>query len=329
MMAMAAIKLIRMKAGALVVDNAFRGLSRLGRLHPGADPRRHGVEVVRDVAYLPTGRREHTLDIYRPRARRGPLPVVLYVHGGGFRILSKDTHWLMALAFARRGYLVFNINYRLAPLAPYPAAIADACAAYVWVERHAAGYGGDLDRLTLAGESAGANLVTALTVAATMARPEPYAREVFATGRVPRAVLPACGLLQVSDPERFARRKPLPGFISDRIEEVSHAYLGRVTGNTDLADPLLVLERDTPSHRSIPPFFTFVGTRDPILDDTRRLHAALVRRGVHCDIRYFPGEAHAFHALMWRPSALECWRATHAFLEHHVLDRSSSVCPPR
>src|SRR5262249_35146502 len=204
MVPMPALKLIRMKAGALVVDNAFRGLSRLGRLHPSADPRRHGVEVVRDVAYLPTGRREHTLDVYRPSERSGPLPVVLYVHGGGFRILSKDTHWLMALAFARRGYVVLNINYRLAPLAPYPAAIADGGPACVWVTGNAGRFGGDRTRLVLAGESAGANLVTALTVAATMHRPEPFARDVFETGVVPRAVLPACGLLQVSDPERFA-----------------------------------------------------------------------------------------------------------------------------
>ena len=51
---------------------------------------------------------------------------MLYVHGGGFRILSKDTHWIMGLAFARRGFLVFNIGYRLAPKHPFPAAIADA-----------------------------------------------------------------------------------------------------------------------------------------------------------------------------------------------------------
>ena len=41
-------------------------------------------------------------------------------HGGGFSMLSKDTHWLMAMMFARRGYVVFNVNYRLAPQWPYP-----------------------------------------------------------------------------------------------------------------------------------------------------------------------------------------------------------------
>ena len=116
---------LRRRAGALVVDNIFRGMASLGQLHPQARPERHGLAVERDVPYRPTGLRDHLLDVYRPLDASGPLPVVLYVHGGGFRILSKDTHWIMGLAFARRGYVVFNINYRLAPKHPFPAAIDD------------------------------------------------------------------------------------------------------------------------------------------------------------------------------------------------------------
>jgi len=313
------LKALRMRAGAILVDNAFRGLSRLGQLHPRADPALHGISVVRDVPYRATGRKDHTLDVYAPEARGpAPLPVVLYVHGGGFRILSKDTHWLMGLAFARRGYVVFNINYRLAPTDPFPAAVEDVCAAYLWVVENAERYGGDADRLVLAGESAGANLVTTLALCATMRRPEPYARRVFDENVVPRAVLPACGMLQVSDPGRFARRKRLPTFVADRIEEVSHSYLRDAPEDLDLADPLVVLERDEPTDRPLPPFYTFVGTRDPILDDTRRLHAALTRRGVACEVRYFPGEVHAFHALMWRPAAVESWNGSFEFLERTV-----------
>src|SRR5262245_43891777 len=97
---------LRRSSGAFVVDNLFRALSRVGRLHPQARPDRHGVEVVRDVAYLPSDAAEHRLDVYRPIERTAPLPALLYVHGGGFRILSKDTHWIMGLAFARRGFVV-------------------------------------------------------------------------------------------------------------------------------------------------------------------------------------------------------------------------------
>jgi acetyl esterase len=305
----------RRRAGSLVIDSLFRGISAAGRLHPLAQPARHNVEVLRNLAYLPTGMREHRLDVYRPIGDGPPRPVVLYVHGGGFRILSKDTHWLMALAFARRGYVVFNINYRLSPRYPFPAGLADACQAYGWVAGNAARFGGDPARLALAGESAGANLVTALTVASSFARPEPWTRPVWEAGVRPRAVLPACGILQVSDPERFTRRRKLPAYIADRILEVSEAYLEEAAPPLDLADPLLVLERAEPPARPLPPFFAPVGTADPMLDDTRRLARALERLGVECDARYYPGEAHAFHALVFRAAERKCWQDMFTFLK--------------
>lgn len=314
---------LRRKSGALIVDNMFRVLSRVGRMHPHARPDRHGVEVVRDVAYLPTGRDEHRLDIYRPVDRAsGPLPIVLYVHGGGFRILSKDTHWIMGLAYARRGYLVFNISYRLAPKHPFPAALEDAAAAYRWVVENAEAYGGDLSRLVLAGESAGGNLITGLALAACYERPEPFAQAVFSTGIVPRAVAPACPILQVTDTERFWRRKKLPAFLRDRLHEVEGAYLARADraqpGGIELADPLLVVERGEKPARPLPPFFLSVGTKDLLLDDTRRMKAALDRMGVPCEARYYPGEVHAFQALVFRPNARLFWGHCYAFLDTHL-----------
>jgi acetyl esterase len=212
--------------------------------------------------------------------------------------------------------VVFNIDYRLAPRHPFPAALEDCGAALAWIAANAARYGADPRRLILAGESAGANLVTALTVATTYRRPEPWACAAWDVGLAPRAVLPACGMLQVSDPHRFTRRKPhLAAFLQDRLAEVSDAYLGGATGNLELADPLVVLERAAPPDRPLPPFFVAVGTRDPLLDDSRRLKTALDRLHVPCEIRYFPGELHAFHALVWRDSARRCWRETFAFLD--------------
>ena len=315
---------LRRGAGALAVDSFFRTASRLGKLHPRARPDRHSVEVVRDLPYSPTGRSEHHLDVYRPKHRAGPLPVVLYVHGGGFRILSKDTHWVMGLAFARAGYLVFNISYRLARKHRFPAAVEDCAAAYEWVCDHAERFGGDLDRLVFAGESAGANLVSALTVMSCYRRNEPWARRVFDRGVVPRAWLPYCGMLQVSDGQRFKRRKPkLSTFINDRLLEVPAAYLGpdperRYGPTLDLADPLLVLERDEAPARPLPPCLATVGTADPLLDDTRRLERALRQRGAACEAIYYPREVHAFHAMVWREQARRCWRDTFRFLDRHL-----------
>jgi acetyl esterase len=317
----------RRRAGGWVAEGFFRGMAGLGQLHPNARPARHGVEVIRDVPYLHSGSRDHHLDIYRPIGTTAGqrLPALLYVHGGGFRILSKDTHWIMGLALARARFVVFSINYRLAPTHPFPAAVEDACEAYRWVVDHAEEYGGDTSRLVLAGESAGANLVTALAVAACFPRSEPYAKAVFDTGVVPKAVMPACGLLQVTDTERFGRRKAsLPRFVADRIEEVSHAYFGRkgvLSGERvelELADPLLVFESAEPPARPIPPFFVPCGTADPLLDDTRRLAAALRGRSVTVEDQYYPGEIHAFHAFVFRAQAKKCWNDTYRFLDTHV-----------
>jgi acetyl esterase/lipase len=315
---------LRRHAGALVVDNFFRGIATVGRWHPRAKPERHNVRVEHDVEYLPTGLAEHRLDVYRPvtGGEAGALPAVLYVHGGGFRILSKDTHWVMALAFARQGYVVFNVSYRLAPAHPFPTPLADVCAAFAWVVGNAARFGADPTRLVLAGESAGANLVTALAAATAYERPEPWARAAWELGVVPRAVLPACGMLQVSEPERFRERWPrMSPFVYDRLAEVSEAYLDGYRGASpealDLADPLVLLERGRTPERKLPPFLATVGTKDPLLDDTRRLKGALDALGVECEAHYYPGEMHAFHALVWRPNARRFWAHTYRFLERH------------
>jgi acetyl esterase len=320
---------LRQRAGAFVVDGMFQTLARVGRFHPNAKPSRHNVEVVRDVPYLGSDLPEHRLDIYRPTKAPGPWPVVLYVHGGGFRILSKDTHWVMALAYARRGYLVFNISYRLAPRHPYPAGLKDACAAYAWVARHAAAHGGDLSRFMVAGESAGANLATALTIAACYERAEPHARQVFETGLVPKITLPACGIFQVSDTARFGRRKRLPSWLMDRMHEIEAAYLrgheNPADGVLDLADPVVFLERGLAPARPLPPFFVGVGTKDPILDDTRRLAAALEKLNVPVEARYYPGEVHAFHAMVFRKRAREHWGHTYAFIDRWLQGGEQTV----
>jgi acetyl esterase/lipase len=175
--------------------------------------------------------------------------VVFYVHGGGFHLLSKDTHWLMGLVFARHGYLVVNISYRLAPEHPYPAALEDTCAAYRWLAARIGALGGDPARVAVAGESAGGNLITALALTACQRRDEPWARAVFDTGLVPRAVLPFCAMLEVSRPERFSQRRRLPRWIDGMIRDASASYLhGHPPGPGPaiaLADPLRILEEES------------------------------------------------------------------------------------
>lgn len=312
---------------SFAAETFFETLAGVASLHPAASPKRHGIEVEHDVRYGDDAK-WHRLDLYRPVERPRPWPVVLYAHGGAFHLLSKDTHWLMGLVFARFGYLVVNISYRLAPRHPYPAAVEDACAAYRWLASRITELGGDPDRVAVAGESAGGNLITALALAACQRREEPWARAVYDTGLVPKAALPFCAMLEVSRPERFSARRRLPRWIDGMIRDASASYLhghpSEPCDETALADPLRVLERaaglpaEAHFERPLPAFFAPVGTRDPLLDDTRRLEKALEALSVPCEARYYPGGIHAFHALVWNPAARRCWRDALAFLDRYM-----------
>jgi acetyl esterase len=310
-----------MLTGQLVVDSLYKGMAGASWRTPAARPETHGLERIEDVAYRQTGSRDHVLDIWRPQGREGEqLPVVLYIHGGSFRILSKETHWVTAVAFARAGYVVATINYRLAPQHQYPAAIEDACLAYQFVVEHIAEYGGDPTRITVAGESAGGNLALGVTLAACYEREESWARGVFEAGVVPEATIPFCALLQVSDTQRFNRERarPFSPWVQDRFDEIALEYLGGLVdhqpGAHDLADPLVFLERGERPDRPLPRMFAPVGTGDPLVQDTRRLKAALDRLGVPCTPAYYPREPHAFQMFIWRPQARQCWRDTMSWM---------------
>lgn len=319
---------LRKQAGSALIKNFFAGLGTVVRLDPRNRPEKHGVRHRRNIPYISTGNPANTLDLFIPTDSPGPHPVVFYVHGGGFRILSKDTHYGMAMQFARNGYLVVNINYRLSEEQPFPAAFQDTCQAYCWMSENIEAFGGDLSRVVIAGESAGANLVTSLTIAACYKRAEPFARAVFDTGVVPRITAAACGILQVSNIERFTDQARVPTFLADRLEETSHQYLSPEhpglnpehpgDPTLDFADPLVFFERAQAPARPLPAFFLPVGTRDILLDDTRRLGAALDEMGVENRTCYYPGEVHAFHAFLWREQARVCWQDQFEFLEEYL-----------
>ncbi len=113
--------------------------------------------ITRDVAYGAHPRQR--LDIFSPKYNQGAAPVVLFVHGGAFvrgdKTVSAGMYDNVLLWFARHGYLGINIEYRLAPEAPYPGGAEDIAAAIDWVHANCAEYGGDAGRLFLIGHSAG------------------------------------------------------------------------------------------------------------------------------------------------------------------------------
>lgn len=304
-------------------DRSVHVAAKAMYLLPSTHPQRHGVRVLHDIPYRPTGRADHLLDVYLPDETETPTnglrPVVMYVHGGAFCMLSKDTHRVMAMPFAKRGYVVFNINYRLGPVHTYPDPLEDAVAALLWVLDNAHKYGGDRERLVLAGESAGGNLVTALTYLATHPTDTPFGRALRARAPKIRAAVPIYGLLDLTDMERLTERAKVPAWAKTELLSAAAAYVGRPIGEGarrhPLASPLRLFEADPPDGATpLPPFFLAVGTADLLLDDSRRLKAAVEKRGGRADLHVFPGEVHGFNAMIWRPAAKAKWRALFKFL---------------
>jgi len=290
-----------------IVDGSFLGLAWLGKCTPLASNRLYGVEKIKNISYGSNGKWS-LLDIYRPKKKSETLPVVLYVHGGAFRALSKDTHWVMGRNFARRGYIVVSINYRLAPQYPYPAAIQDVCLAWKWVVNNIEQYGGNPDNIMVAGESVGANLTMALTIACCYPRAELWAREVYDLNKVPSAILPACGLFQVSNPGRLLTKGIGNRLVYSNLKDIEDCYLPTkaLRQSPGLADPVCILEKESPE-KPLPPAFLPVGTWDPLVVENQRLKEALHKRGAIAIERHYARGVHAFHALIFLKIARQCW----------------------
>ena len=303
-------------ARRLVLDAGMHAVAGVVDLLPDMQRRMAAVRLIEDLAYAHHGGEVLRLDVLRP-ATPGPHPVIVYMHGGAFAIGSKRTHRALAAAYASRGYLVCNVDYRLAPQHPFPAALEDACAAWAWAAEHVAEYGGDRQRMALAGESAGANLALSVLLACCTPRPEPYAAPLFQRTVRPVAALLYCGFLQTSQPERY-RRAGASALAARVAANAAASYLGAAAAHPgrehELADPLCVVEAmSTPS--KLPPLFIAAGLNDPVAADSQRLERALLRLQSDCSAHYYAGEPHAFHVMFWRRNAVRCWRDSFEYLD--------------
>jgi len=121
-----------------------------------------GVRVERDLRYGPADR--NLLDVFGPETSTSPLPVLIFVHGGGFVAGNKRTgdspfYDNIMLWAAKNGFVGVNMTYRLAPQSPWPAAAEDLSAAVRWVADNITSRGGEAARIYMMGHSAGASHV--------------------------------------------------------------------------------------------------------------------------------------------------------------------------
>ncbi|MDV6031952.1 MAG: alpha/beta hydrolase [Phycisphaera sp. RhM] len=124
-----------------------------------------GQNVETDVAYVDNGHPRHKLDIYTPEvAASEPLPVVFWIHGGGWQVGDKSDVGVKPQALTERGFLFVSTNYRLLPEVSMEELIGDVAKSLGWVHKHIAKYGGDPRRIVVGGHSAGAQLAALICI---------------------------------------------------------------------------------------------------------------------------------------------------------------------
>ena len=137
------------------------------------------------------------LDVYRPRGKKGRLPVIVNVHGGGWVYGTKEVYQFYCMSLAQHGFAVVNFTYRLAPQYKFPASLEDTNRVFHWVLDHAEEYGFDTEHVFAVGDSAGAQLLGLYSCICT--NPECAAQYSFRPpkGFVPTAVALNCGTYEI------------------------------------------------------------------------------------------------------------------------------------
>ena len=123
------------------------------------------VREVADLAYVEGGDdKKQRLDLYLPEKQKKPFPVLMWIHGGGWKIGDRKMYKEIGRRFAEEGIGCAVISYRLTPEVVHPAHVEDCAAAFDWLRDHVAEHGGDPERLFVAGQSAGGHLTALLTL---------------------------------------------------------------------------------------------------------------------------------------------------------------------
>jgi len=209
-----------------------------------------------------------TADVVVPRGE-GPHPVLVYLHGGGWVCGSPKTHRKLGYRFAEAGYLVFNVDYQLAPEHPFPTPFEDCLAAVRWAHREAARFGGDATRLAVGGDSAGGNLSAAVAAALAGDPARPKAA-LLIYGVFDFGMLGGISLAPGADPRAADVGR-------DLVEMMTGAYLGKARSDALLRDP-----RVSPlaAASKLPPSHIVVGSADPLAGQAEALVKALAAAGV-------------------------------------------------
>jgi acetyl esterase/lipase len=247
------------------------------------------VRVLRDLEYVPGGHKRNKLDLYLPRQvdRRdensGPLPLIVWVHGGAWLGGSKKN--CPAIRFVRKGYAVASINYRLSQHAIFPAQIQDCKAAIRWLRASSERYGLDPKRIGVWGSSAGGHLVALLGTAGDV--------KEFDKGRNLKFSSRVQAVCDYFGPTDFTRISRFPSKIRHDAPDSPESKLigGPVLENKEACrrvNPITYVTKDDP------PFLIVHGDKDQSVphNQSQLLYEALKKAGVKVKFHTVKGAGH-------------------------------------
>lgn len=240
-----------------------------------------GVQLAADIVYASPEGHPLLLDLYRPLSIDGPLPVVVFVHGGGWLNGSKKSG-KRALGLVPHGFAVASINYRLTDTAQWPGQIDDCYAAVRWLRRNAGKYNLDPQKIGCWGTSAGAHLAALLGT-----RTYPQSEKV--SSRV-QAVCDWFG------PSELLTMPPNMVGNGRTAADVAKSNGAKLLGKTVRKAPELARDASSLDQVSAddPPFLIMHGDADPgvPLAQSEKLHQRLTAAGVDSTLVVLAGAGH-------------------------------------
>ena len=247
-----------------------------------ADDSSTSKNIVRGIEFAKPNEHSLLLDLYLPEDRSEPVPVVVFVHGGGWKNGSRKSAEKTAAWLTEHGIAVASIDYRLTDVAMWPAQINDCYAAVRWVRDHAEEYGLDGDHIGAWGTSAGGHLVALMGTRA-------YSGEETTSSRV-QAVCDWFG------PSELMTMPPNNVGDGRTAEDVAKSNGAKLLGATVREVPKLAADASGFDHVTSddPPFLIMHGDKDPgvPLEQSQKLHARLVNAGVGSRLHVVEGAGH-------------------------------------
>lgn len=243
---------------------------------------RMGAEIL-DLPRAPLARVENLSLAGRPARLYAPsheaLPLLLYLHGGGFTIGDLETHDSLCRQLAlRAGCAVVALDYRLAPEHRFPAAVDDSIAALRWLAAHAGSLGLQPGRLAVGGDSAGGTLAA---VAALQARDDgiPLALQLLVTPGT-------CARADTESHARFAK-----GYLLD-AEAIAWFFQHYIDDAAKTDWRFAPLHAD--DHEGLAPACVILAEADPLVDEGIAYADRLRASGVAVQLELFRGVTHDF-----------------------------------